>query len=290
MSNRRGTTAIEDIITDIPNVRISVDPDAFDLAIRSQGVRLVHYTATRCPVGMTDLDDNRRPHEDHAGCSNGFLYERAGIITATLLGNGNQPHLQDVGFVHGASFTTTFPRYYDQDPSCVNCDPKPFYVAAFDRFFLEEEAILVLTWQLARCNETGVDRLNFPAIGVQRLVDSRGDTYKEGQDFDVIKGAIVWKQDCGRRPMNDLETGRGAIISVRYWYRPFWYCARLLHEIRVAQIESFTGDERRLIQMPQQALLNREFLYLNESQDDMARDPRSPRQTNAPDDGGFGPK
>lgn len=276
----------QNLFTELPSLVLSIDPDAFDLEIQSQGVRLVHYTAMRCPVGMTDLDDNRRPHPDHAGCSNGFLYKKAGRITALLLANGKTDRLEDIGFIHGASFTSTFPRFYDP---CENCPPKAFYVAPFDRFYLEEEAIVVPTWQLHRCSETGSDRLNFPVVQVERLVDSREDEYFQGQDFDVKEGQIVWRPD-GRRPMGDMETGRGAIISVRYWYRPFWYCARLLHEIRVAQVEHPTDLTRKLIRMPQQALLNREFLYLNETQDDLSRDPRSPRQTQAPEDGGFGPR
>ena len=41
-----------DLITEIDPHQISFDVEAFDLAIRSQGVRLQHFQATRCPVGM----------------------------------------------------------------------------------------------------------------------------------------------------------------------------------------------------------------------------------------------
>lgn len=276
----------QSIFTELPNVVLSIDPDAFDREIDAQGVRLVHYSALRCPVGMTDLDDNRRPHEDHANCSNGFLYKRVGRITALLVSNSKQDRLEDIGFVHGASFTATFPRFYDE---CENCPTKDFLMAPFDRFYLEEEAIVVPTWQLVRMNEAGSDRTNFPIVHVERLVDWREEEYFQGDDFDVVKGQIVWRPG-GRRPMGDLENGRGAIYSVRYWYRPFWYCARLLHEIRVAQVEHPTDLTRKVVRMPQQALLNREFLFVNESNDDMTKDPRSPRQAAAPEDGGFGPR
>ena len=282
---------VENYVTDLPATAIDFDVEAFDSAIRSQGVRLVHYKALRCPVGMTDLDDNRRPHEDHAGCSNGFLYKKAGTITGLLIGNGNDPQLRDIGFVDGASFTSTFPRFYDEA-----CDPaKPFYMAPFDRFYLDEEAITVPTWQLVRANESGLDKLSFPAVEVEELVDNRGDVYEEGADFKVSGGQVEWLD--GRRPMPDLETGRGAIFSIRYRYRPFWYIGRLLHEIRISQVGNPMTNERKLVRMQQQALLNREFLFLNESHDDLARDPRdptkpssSPRQQQAPEDGGFGPR
>lgn len=280
---------VDHYVTDLPAVAISFDVEAFDSAIRSQGVRLIHYKALRCPVGMTDIDDNRRPHEDHSGCSNGFLYRKAGTITGLLIGNGNDPQLRDIGFVDGASFTSTFPRAYDEA-----CTPeKPFYLAPFDRFYLDEEAILVPTWQLVRANEAGIDRTNFPVVEVEELVDNRGDSYEEYVDFKVVDGSIQWIPG-GRRPMPDLETGRGAVFSVRYRYRPFWYVGRLLHEIRISQVDNPMTNERKLVRMQQQALLNREFLFLNESNDDMAKDPRNTqgpsRQQQAPEDGGFGPR
>lgn len=276
---------VSDFFVDIPNVRVNFDPESLDEEIRNQGVRLVHYSAIRCPVGLTDIDDNRRPHDDHEGCSNGFLYEREGTITALLTGNGKQENLQDAGYVHGASFTATFPRQYDM--ACGPMSGQSFYVAPFDRFYLEEEAIVVPTWQLVRCNESGVDKLNFPAVRVLRLKDQRGQVYREGEDFDLKQGQIVWRP--ARRPVGDPETDRDAIISVRYLYRPFWYCGRLLHEIRVSQVENLMDDRRPLVRMPQQALLNREWLYLNESNDPEALKP-SNRQAPAPTDGGFGPR
>ena len=280
--SKYGRKPVESLVTDMPEVALSFDADAFDAAIRTQGVNLVHYVALRCPVGMTDLDDNRRPHADHAGCSKGFLYTKAGCVQALLTGNQNKQDLRDVGFVDGASFTSTFPRTYEDGET-------PFYLAPYDRFYLNEESITVPTWQLSRCNESGTERLAFPVVVVEHLVDSRGDIYKETTDFCVKDGQIVWKEG-GHRPMNDLETGRGAVVSIRYRYRPFWYCARLLHEIRIAQVESPINSDRHLIRMPQQALLNREFLFLDESHDDAARDPRSPRQSPEPEDGGFGPR
>lgn len=279
----------EHYVTELPSVAVDFDVEAFDELIRTQGVRLIHFKALRCPVGMTELGDNRRPHEDHAGCSNGFLYKKAGIITASLLGNGNDPQLRDVGFVDGASFTSTFPLNYDD--ACL--PPKAFYVAPFDRFYLDEEEITVPTWQLVRANESGLDRLAFPAVVVEVLVDNTGDSYEQCVDFDIANGQIAWRE--GRRPPIDLSTGAGVIFSIRYRYRPFWYVGRLLHEIRISQRGNPMTGERKLVRMQQQVLLNREFLFLNEANDDLAKDPRnpektSPRQQQAPEDGGFGPR
>ena len=60
---------------------VNLDPDAFDDAIRSQGLTFVHYRAMKCPIGVVDADDERHPHGDHGGCSNGFLYKVVGPLT-----------------------------------------------------------------------------------------------------------------------------------------------------------------------------------------------------------------
>ena len=52
-------------------ISVSFDPDAFDDALRAQGVQYVHWRAMRCPVGLTDRYSERRVHDDHSGCSNG---------------------------------------------------------------------------------------------------------------------------------------------------------------------------------------------------------------------------
>jgi len=280
MSRHNNRKPVESLVTDLPDVTMSFDLEAFDTAISTSGVKLVHYSALRCPVGITDVDDNRRAHPDHAGCSKGFLYHKVGTIQALLTGNGNTQSLRDIGFVDGASFVSTFTRTYS------DCD-KPFMAAPFDRFYLDEESITVPTWQLSRASASGTERLAFPVVMVERLVDSRGDEYKQGEDFCIKDGLINWKED-GRRPMDDLETGRGAVISVRYSYRPFFYVERLMHEIRVAQVESILTNDRKLVRANQQLLLNREFLYLDSENDPQSIAQRNPRQQPGPDDGGFG--
>jgi hypothetical protein len=266
---------------EFPSQAVSFDPDAFNELIANQGVRLVHHKALRCPVGMTDVDDNRRPHSDHSGCSNGFIYFKAGIVTATLLGNSNNQQSNDIGLIESSQASSTFPQYYD------NTD-KPIEIAPFDRFYLDEiepeSRILVPTWHLQKVSESGLDKLYYPAETVEKLVDMRGEEYWCDEDFTIVKGCIKWS----RSPGYQTDVGRGAIYSIRYSYRPFWYVTRLLHEIRVAQVE--TRDGRRLVRMPQQALLSREYVYTNEDNDRLAPDANSLRQVPPPSNTGWEPK
>lgn len=263
------------------NASVSFDPEAFNDFLRNQGIRLVHYKALRCCIGCTDVDDNRRPHEDHAGCSNGFIYYKAGIVTAAMQGNTNSQNSNDMGLMESSYITVSFPQFYDDGSG-------PVTMAPFDRFFLDEEnpetRIVVPTWHLQVANQTRRDRLYYPAVDVEKLVDMRGEEYEQGVDFCIEDGQVVWNSN--RWPGYQIDVGRGAVYSIRYTYRPHWYCVRMLHEIRIAQVESLNG---RIIQrLPQQALLAREHVFTNEMQDKNASNADSLRQSPEPESGGWG--
>lgn len=299
---------ITDIPTTIPPERISFDNDAFDEMLRSQGVKLVHYQAMRCPVGMTNLDDNRRPHEDHAGCSNGFIYQKMGTITALFIGNSKHKNPSDLGYWDGSTVQVSFPRYYDQADNCPADERVEIFVAPFDRFYLYESSILVPTWQLFLHHESGLDRVKYPPVKVQSLMDAAGIKYTENVDFQVSGTQLKW---IGRQPAEQMDVGpglipgtdladisginvqnsgdptRGSVCSIRYLYQPFWYVGQIIHEIRVTQETNFLGD-RSLKRAPQQAMLHREYVPLTKQADDNSSD--SFRNMPGPADGGFGAK
>lgn len=267
---------------DLPRTAIDFDEEAFQAMIHSQGVQLVHYAAQPCPVGKVDLGDNRRPHDDHEGCSNGYIYTKMGTVSALFTNQGNTQSLRELGYVDGASVVVTFPLGYDD----VDTEFAP---AQFDRFYLKEEAIVEPMWEYVRNHETGMERLSFPAVRfLLPIVDWRGEKYIQGVDFTIdANGQVVWG---ARRPVPDLDHDKGAVLSLRYMYRPYWLLARKMHDIRISLKEDFMSNDRKLIRMPVEALLNREFLYLNQSQDPEAVSGDKTRQGNGPDDGGFGPR
>lgn len=267
--------------TDLPNNHVSFDVDAFDQAIRSQGVTFVHWRAMRCPVGMIDQYDSRRPHDDHSGCSNGFIYTVAGKITCLFTGNGTGSNPMEMGIMDGSTVSVTLPRFYDGGQDAV-------YIAPYDRLYLDEDRITVVNWQLFEAHASGRDKLNFPVAKVQDLLDSRNSRYQEGADFEVQGGQIVWTGS--NRPGLDLETGKGRVCAIRYLYRPYWYVKQLVHEVRVSQAENPYTGERQIQRMPQAIVLQREYVFEKEDKDAQAPDPNSPRQVKSPLDGIFGPR
>jgi hypothetical protein len=261
--------------TELPNEGLSFDIDAFDRALRSQGVTFVHFRAMKCPVGMIDEFDTRRPHEDHSGCSNGFLYTRAGEITCLFTGNSTSSHMTELGIMDGSSVSVTIPRYYDGTQT-------PLYIAPYDRLFLAEEGIVVPNWQTFRTNGQR-DKLSFLAVSVQDLVDSQNRRYSLG-DFSIDAGHILWTGS--NRPGLDAQSGKGLVCSIRYTYRPFWYVKSLIHEVRVSQAEHPVTGERMVQRMPQAVQLQREYVFEKNERDELA--PDKARQVKPPEGPRFG--
>lgn len=264
---------------DIPSIGPSFDNVAFEEAIRSNGLRLVHHSALKCPVGMALVGDSRRPGCDHAGCSNGFVYTKTGCISATFQSNNNSGQSKDLGLVDGGTAIATFATSYNDSDAL-------FFPSLYDRFYIED-CVPVATWELFQISLTGRDRTLFPIHEVVALMDSDGRSYVAGSDFDVINGVIVWQSS--RRPGLNPDTGQGVVCSIRYLYRPFWYVDSFVHEIRVAQIVDLNGV-RTTKRMPQQIVLKREYFFRNEQKDEEAKDATSLRQNLAPQNSPFGPR
>ncbi len=268
----------ETIRNELTDFGIQMDLEAFDNVVGSQGVRFVHFKSMACPVGLVDLFDGRRPHDDHSGCSNGFIYIEAGKILALSTGVGNNPQQLDIGLLDGSTSQITVQRRYLESDKLVSLLP-------YDRLFLDEESITVGTWERFEAHQTGLDKLRFPATEIEMVMDSDGVVYSPG-DYRIEGGKLRWAGS--RRPKFNLEAEKGQICSVRYQYRPYWYVSRLMHEIRVSAATAADGG-LFMDRANQAALIQREHVFESAGGDDsmVASDPRQPRQ---PADGGFGPR
>ncbi len=225
--------------------------EAFANLVADYGVKLVHYRALPCPVGLVDEHDPRKSHHRHHGCSNGYIFERAGECTCVFQGNGTSTQLLDTGILYGSTVQVTFPPTYDDTD-------EPVVVAVQDRIELADPQGYVTGQQRFKAAPTGVDALQFPAEKVQMLFDRNGERYTES-DFNIHEGAINWKGT--RRP------APGTICSVRYLYLPFWYVEKLLHEIRVAPTLDPSTYQRTIERFPYSAILARENVARTEESD-----------------------
>ncbi len=259
---------------------VGFDIEAFDTAIAAHGVELVHYRAFINPVGMIDKYDSRRPNPDHSGASNGMQYIKVGCLSALMIGNSKELKAWTGGVLHGGMAQITPARFYKDGKTRVRLHER-------DRLYLATESTLVLHQQLVEAHETGRDRLQFPVVEVQDVMDADGIMYKCGDDFQIVEGDIVWNQ--GKGPRANIELTVGKVYGIRYLYRPHWYVDHLTHEIRVAQYVDMLGA-RHVEQMPQCAIVAREYVYLNENNDEKVPNPKPSRQVQAPRNDYFGPR
>jgi hypothetical protein len=147
-------------------------------------------------------------------------------------------------------------------PACFylseNCyEQRRVYLAPYDRLYLAQEDILTTRSELVQSSIGGVDSLKFPAINVLLLIDSEGNQY-ENSSFDVLGGKIHWKEGQPR-PQFNTEENKGAVYSIKYEMRPYFYVQRLVHDLRVVQALDANGD-RMIKQAQQSAIIAREYL------------------------------
>lgn len=270
---------------EMPSDGVYFDADAFDQFIVTHGPKLVHWRAMRCPVGLIDPNDIRRPHEHHTNCSNGFIYTKGGEFHAGFLGNSNEKKQLDMGIADGSTVQIVIPRYYDgaydADGICAR-EAEEIELTNYDRVYLAEEKLTVPTWETFQVNASGIDRVQFPVAKVTDLVDNKGKRYFQGVEFDVGEGKLRWRTGLG--------PAANAVCSVRYKYRPYWYVSRMLHEVRVAQFEDESTGEIKTQRMPMGAQLQREYFFESAQRDKEAKGADVERQIASPPDSIFGPK
>lgn len=216
----------------LPFEQVTLDRQSLNTFVEGNGPIFLHYKAIPAVMGQVEKASIRTPDGMSGEISNGFIYRFAGEFKGTFTSAPQALQITDVGFVDGSTAQLILPlTYLDQN--------EPLYVAPYDKFYIKDLATLTTTSEKVEAHISGVDRLNFPAIYVEYLFDSRGIEYFANQDFTIQNGNIVW---TGKRPEFDASTGLGTIYSVRYRHLPFYYVERLLHEIRIFAQADLQGN------------------------------------------------
>ena len=267
---------------------VDFDPEAFDQAIANKGVPFTHWRAFPCPIGRTSSFDYRHPHDHPPGCgftcSQGFLYQPAGVVRALYTGNSVHMLQMDLGLLTGSSVMVSMARTYDCEPGQ---EPRQALIAAFDRLFVPDPALVVVTTELFEVSGAPTDRVRFPIVSVVDLIDTRGNEYRTGVDFDISDGRIKWLTQ--RRPSYNPQLNSGDTCSIRYTYRPYYYVKELVHEVRVGVVEALDGSSA-IVRLPQSAILQRENVFEDESRNEAQAKHPSAREAQSPGRLGLGPR
>jgi len=235
---------------------VGVNPLAYEDLIRGHGIRMVQSKPIPCPNQRTLNGGDHDPACTR--CHNGFIYYGDKEFVGVFMGNSLQKNFGMNGVWDYDNATIILPA---KDSSGVEMD-----FNYFDQIRIPGKAVRY--YQRVEASQTGVDRLHFPAISVEMLIDASGVSYAQGVDFELdSSGRIRWKGSS--RPGYDLMLDSGSIYSIAYFTEPVFTVISLPHQIRSTQAvgEDGTGTEERY---PQLAGVRRDFIP-NQSGDGVGR-------------------
>jgi len=241
------------ILIQEPEYQISFDSPAFDAFVKSQGIWVTHHRAIPDPRGMASRGDTRAVLDGKPQDSDGFIYKKVEDLQVTFTNNSTYVQHRDLGELSVSTAYITLPKQYPKSKKEVLVHP-------WDKFYLKDIEIRVVNLQYMEARREGVDRLQYPAVSVEELVDTNGVWYEQDKDFKLTKeGHIKWLSQ--KRPGWNEKTGKGTVFSIRYKYTPYFVVNRVLHEIRVSQITNPATFQRSLERMPYQVEVVREFVF-----------------------------
>ena len=255
-------------ILSIPDqlAQVSLNLDKCDQFITGKGIDFVHCKAFPSPIGMKDKGAYRNNDALDTFSSNGMIYKEAGVFTAILFSNSKRHQDVEGGIFDDSISRISLPRYYNKNDGQSNGEE--ILLSPGDRLFMRDLELRVATFQLSEFRPGLVDRLQFPALKVEFLMDSNGIEYTQGIDFTLTcDGFIKWINPI-KTPGIDPDTGKGRVYSVRYLYNAHWYIASLLNEVRVTRVTE--NGVNKTARMPYSAMIQREYVYFNQQNGDNA--------------------
>jgi hypothetical protein len=255
-------------ILDVPTelAQISLNLNKSDQFITGKGVDFVHCKAFPSPIGKKDKGGYRDNDALDTFSNNGMIYKEAGTFTAIMFNNSKSNKDVDGGIFDDSIARISLPRYYNSKDGLSNGEE--ILLSPGDRLFIKDLEVKVATSQLAEFKPGLVDRMQFPVLKVEFLMDSNGIEYSQGIDFTLTcDGFIKWINPT-KNPGIDPDTGKGRVYSARYIYNAHWYVASLLHEVRVTRVTE--NGVNKPARMPYSAMIQREYVYFNQQNGDNA--------------------
>lgn len=271
----------------IVDTQVSFDREAFMHAIRTHGINVDHYRAIPDPVGMASKGDNHAVQTGHVRSnSDGFIYDLAGTFRALFTSNGTSENQTALGAIAFSTAYATPHDYYEDQANGEKPTDMPVLLTQYDRLYIKDIEARVVHTQYVEATSTGIDKLQYPATCVEFVKDANGARYYENKDFEITpEGHIRWTGQ--NRPGWNIKLGRGTVYSIRYRYTPFFVVARLIHEVRVANVTNPLTLEREVVRMPYQAQLVRENVFYDTNSDPNRPVPTDDRYGEAPSPGGL---
>jgi hypothetical protein len=281
------------IIYNGPNLwqQVLGDAAANNHLIAKTGILFVHHMAIPDPLFQKEIgslrlsfdqEENFQFSRDNTNFyrENNFIYVPRGKVYGTFTGNSKTLLEIASGLESYSGATLSVNRYYEDTTDYAR-------ISEFDKLIpcgLGKE-FLSTNWQKFVPSRTRTDRMQFPVCEVQFMIDANGIQYAQGVDFDLNNGVIQWKEGAG--PGTDPVSGNGVICSIRYLYKPYFYCKNVMHDIRMFPSLNNNVPASVISSAPQLIQIQSDFIFLDRRNAE-ASDPA--QQQDAADGGNVGPR
>jgi hypothetical protein len=240
-------------IGQMPNgqMQVAMNPQAFEDLIKGKGIRMIHSRPLPCPNIKDIHAGDHSPACDM--CHNGTLYYGEKEFIGAFFSNSNDRQFQIQGQWDYENVTICIPITYE--------DGTDMDVQLYDQISVKT-VTPVRYYQRVEHSQSGIDRLQFPAVKVDQLMDATGKQYYAGIDFEIEEGNIKWTTQ--NRPGYDLSIERGVIYSVNYYCEPIFTIISLPHQFRTTQTIGADGKPYAT-RFPQLASCRKDFVPYHSS-------------------------
>lgn len=249
----------------LPNgiMQVGMNPEAFQKLIEGKGIKMVHARPLPCP---NILDLHNGDHDPACNkCYNGMIYYGQKEFIGAFMGDSNNRQFMMNGQWDMEQVTIVLPTKY--------LDGTELDAQLFDQISVQK-TMPVRYYQRVEHSQIGLDKLHFPAISVDHLMDASGKQYTPGVDFVVEDGHIRWTSQ--NRPDYNLSIGRGTIYSVNYYTIPVFTIIGLPHQFRTTQALDAQGKPY-IERYPQMAACRKDFIPYDSTDKVAAPDAPEPR-------------
>jgi len=224
--------------------------ESHDQILKNRGIRFLHKKATLCP-NMNRLDDDSHDPECPFCDNSTWLYYNQNYITGWFASNSLEKIFERLGIWEIGSAIVSLPTEYD--------DGTEADFNTFDQLIVLDYEVRL--WELKEYEPTAGNKqkLRYPITHVEYAAVTTGNVLKElkeGIDFNIVDGMIVWV--VGKEPSYNNANEAGDVVTFSYFANPVYNVVQTLRELRVTQ--EMVDGQKQARRLPQQILVKRDFL------------------------------
>lgn len=228
----------------------SIKSASFNQLLVNRGIRFIHKKAVRCPNIKTQ--DGRGHDPMCTFCDNsGYVYYSSKEVFGIFESNSLERLFELQGVWEEGTAVLTLPTEYADG---IQAD-----FVHHDKLVVPDFQMRVYELRNYEQHDNYTERLRYPIIKIEYVASVVGANlvvYKEGVDYNIVNGKIVWVPASA--PVFDTITETGPVVTYSYVTNPEFNVVRHMHELRATQ--EMVNGVKTAIRLPQQILVKRDFI------------------------------